>query len=213
MEEFGEAAWDALQPVSCPVAAPRCRRAPADDHSLVHRHSTPFAVTLNDDNPALKKWLPPTDCRLRPDQHAFEKGKFEHANNLKTELEEHQRTTRRAREKGELPPHKARWFTRTKDQDTGESYWQPSKTGEGLLEYWEERTRVGQAKERGEQVEWKEVDPICEFSRGDDSLVLSAFEQASLPFVLSHLHSRRLPVMRSRVACCITIDMSMIIDR
>lgn len=118
-------------------------------------------MTLNDDNPDLKVWLPPTDCRLRPDQHAFEKGKFEHANNLKSELEEHQRGTRRAREKGDLPPHKARWFSRAKDADTGESYWAPSKTDEGLLEYWEERTRVGQLKLKGEKVDWKGVDPIC----------------------------------------------------
>jgi hypothetical protein len=31
---------------------------------------TKFALTLNDSNPGIKKYLPPTDCRLRPDQHA-----------------------------------------------------------------------------------------------------------------------------------------------
>ncbi|KAK4054372.1 hypothetical protein OIO90_003605 [Microbotryomycetes sp. JL221] len=123
---------------------------------------TPFAITLNDDNAELRKWLPPTDCRLRPDQHAFEKGNFEHANTLKAELEEHQRATRRMRESGKLPPHKPRWFKRGKDDDTGEGYWEPIKTGDGLVEYWEERLRVGQAKlQDGQKDEtWKEVDPI-----------------------------------------------------
>lgn len=122
---------------------------------------TPFAVTLNDDNKEIVKWLPPTDTRLRPDQHAFESGKFEKANDLKSQLEEHQRETRRKRERGELPPHKPRWFSRTRDPDTGESYWKPIETPEGDLEYWAERTRVGKSKEQGEDAEWKEVDPIC----------------------------------------------------
>ncbi|GJN91163.1 hypothetical protein Rhopal_004181-T1 [Rhodotorula paludigena] len=121
---------------------------------------TPFAITLNDINEDLKPWLPPTDCRLRPDQHAFEAGKFERANQLKTELEEHQRETRRKRERGDLPPHKPRWFERATDSDTGEPYWQPVRTEEGQLQYWEERTRVGKAKMQGERLEWNEVDPI-----------------------------------------------------
>lgn len=124
--------------------------------------STPFAITLNDTNPELKAWLPPTDCRLRPDQHAFESGLFEKANDLKTDLEEHQRGTRRAREKGELPPHKARWFTRKRDNDTGESFWEPAVVADGSLEYWEERKRVGELKQAGEDhAPWKGVDPIC----------------------------------------------------
>ncbi|KDE07698.1 hypothetical protein MVLG_02157 [Microbotryum lychnidis-dioicae p1A1 Lamole] len=121
---------------------------------------TPWAVQLNDDNAKLRRWLPPTDCRLRPDQHAFENGKFERANDLKSELEDHQRATRRKREQGQCPPHAARWFRRSKDKDTGESFWEPVKTSDGMVEYWEERTRVGKAKERGEETEWKGVEPI-----------------------------------------------------
>ncbi|SCV69967.1 BQ2448_1361 [Microbotryum intermedium] len=121
---------------------------------------TPWAVQLNDDNAELRKWLPPTDCRLRPDQHAFENGKFERANDLKSELEDHQRATRRKREQGQLPPHAPRWFRRAKDKDTGESFWEPIKTNDGMVEYWEERTRVGKAKEEGEETEWKGVEPI-----------------------------------------------------
>lgn len=121
---------------------------------------TPFAITLNDINDDLKPWLPPTDCRLRPDQHAFESGKFERANELKSDLEEHQRETRRRRERGELPPHEPRWFSRQKDKDTGELYWEPARSQEGQLQYWDMRTEIGTAKLKGEQKTWDGVDPI-----------------------------------------------------
>ena len=48
---------------------------------------TPYAVTLNDKTKDLVPYLPPTDCRLRPDLHAFESGHFEKANDFKTGLE------------------------------------------------------------------------------------------------------------------------------
>lgn len=86
---------------------------------------TPFAVTLNDMPPTLGKWLPPTDCRVRPDLVSFEEGRFDEANTLKQNLEDYQRQTRKKREAGELPPHEPRWFTRTVDGDTGETLWQP----------------------------------------------------------------------------------------
>ncbi|GAA6003099.1 hypothetical protein JCM10207_001988 [Rhodosporidiobolus poonsookiae] len=121
---------------------------------------TPYAITLNDINDDLKPWLPPTDCRLRPDQHAFEAGKFERANELKSELEEHQRATRRLRETGQLPPHKPRWFSRRTDPDSGELMWEPARTGDGQLEYWELREKIGKAKLAGEKPEWEGVDPI-----------------------------------------------------
>jgi len=73
---------------------------------------TPYAITLNEKKPSLTPWLPPTDCRLRPDLHAFESGHFEQANDYKTGLEQLQRKTRQQRETGGLAPHQARWFTR-----------------------------------------------------------------------------------------------------
>lgn len=36
-----------------------------------------FAIELNELTPGLKSKLPPTDCRLRPDQAALEHGKFD----------------------------------------------------------------------------------------------------------------------------------------
>ncbi|KII83915.1 hypothetical protein PLICRDRAFT_702189 [Plicaturopsis crispa FD-325 SS-3] len=121
---------------------------------------TPFAVTLNDcPTDTLKPYVCPTDCRLRPDQRAFELGKYELANELKNAQEEKQRATRRAREEGRLPDHRPRWFSAVTDGDTGERLWAPARTEKGDLEYWAERTRV--FVEGGvEKSEWKEVDPI-----------------------------------------------------
>lgn len=122
---------------------------------------TPYAITLNDKNDELVPYLPPTDCRLRPDLHAFEAGYFEKANDFKTGLEEFQRATRRKRESGELPPHKPRWFTRQVDEDSGERFWQwkLDATSESP-EYWEQREIVGEKKKSGAKQEWNDVEHI-----------------------------------------------------
>lgn len=110
---------------------------------------TPFAITLNDLPPSLPKWLPPTDCRVRPDLVSFEEGRFDEANGLKQDLEDYQRQTRRRREAGELSPHQPRWFTKTIDADTGETLWKPkvvevpNKKGGFEPEYWHIRERAG----------------------------------------------------------------------
>ncbi|KAJ7674024.1 Oxysterol-binding protein-domain-containing protein [Mycena polygramma] len=119
---------------------------------------TPFAITLNDcPKDTLKPYLCPTDCRLRPDQRAFEMGKYEIANTLKNDQEEMQRATRKLREKGEIPQHKPRWFTAETDGDTGERVWTPSRLDDGAMEYWAERERIW--REGGNQ-QWTEVEPI-----------------------------------------------------
>lgn len=118
---------------------------------------TPFAITLNDcPEDTLKPYLCPTDCRLRPDQRAFEAGKYERASELKVKQEEKQRTTRRAREEGRLRPHQPRWFTSQTDVDTGERVWMPSFVGD-TLEYWVEREKVWKA---GGNQPWKNVEHI-----------------------------------------------------
>jgi oxysterol-binding protein 1 len=100
---------------------------------------TPFAITLNDcPKDKLKPFLCPTDCRLRPDQRAFELGKYEFANDLKGQQEDLQRATRRGRDEGRVKPHRPRWFTAETDGDTGERVWTPLRVGE-VLEYWVER--------------------------------------------------------------------------
>ncbi|RDB30164.1 Oxysterol-binding C2F12.05c [Hypsizygus marmoreus] len=118
---------------------------------------TPFAITLNDcPEDTLKPFLCPTDCRLRPDQRAFEMGQYELANDLKNAQEEKQRAIRKAREEGTMPPHRPRWFMAETDGDTGERVWTPSRVG-GTLEYWVEREKVWREREKAE---WKDVDHI-----------------------------------------------------
>lgn len=119
---------------------------------------TPFAITLNSRPDGLLKWLPPTDCRLRPDLTAFENGKFDQADQLKVQLENLQREKRRQREEGRLPPHKPRWFKRTVDPDSNESFWQPLMSsdshGRETMSYWVERSEVGTKREHNQPAEW-----------------------------------------------------------
>lgn len=121
---------------------------------------TPFAITLNDcPEDTLKPYICPTDCRLRPDQRAFELGKYERANMLKNKQEEYQRAVRKAREEGRAPPHRPRWFTAETEPDTGERVWSPSRRGE-KVEYWLEREKVWRSKKAGEKDGWTKVDNI-----------------------------------------------------
>jgi len=118
---------------------------------------TAFAITLNALNPNLKKYLPPTDTRLRPDQRAMEEGQYDFAAEEKNRLEEKQRARRAERQRnGESIHGKPRWFKRAVDNETlkGEEYWQ--FTGE----YWNVREEVGGKKARGEETEWPEVEDI-----------------------------------------------------
>lgn len=139
---------------------------------------TPFAITLNDLPQDLADWVAPTDCRMRPDQRAFELAKYERANecvkrfllssrllsdhpiflfvfSLKQEQENKQRQIRKQRETGQLPPHSPRWFTSAIDEDTGERVWHPKRTSDGEIEYWAERVK---AHESGGK--WENVDDI-----------------------------------------------------
>lgn len=136
-----------------------------------------FAITLNDlpgdklstlkptQRPDLRPWLPSTDCRLRPDQRAFEIGLYDLANDLKIRNEEKQRSTRKEREVGSLPPHKPRWFNAVQDPDTGERVWMPTTTksenGQNQVEYWTERESVGKLRKEGDSShQFKNVDNV-----------------------------------------------------
>ena len=93
---------------------------------------TPFVVTLNAVDDDLRKRLPPTDTRLRPDQRAMEDGEYDLAATEKNRVEEKQRASRRERENsGE--EWKPKWFVRKRDDITGEQYW--DFTGD----YWKNR--------------------------------------------------------------------------
>jgi len=103
---------------------------------------TPYAVLLNDLPTGLHDWLPPTDCRLRPDLRLFETGRYDDADVMKRNLEEFQRGTRKRRETGELPAHKPKFFTKVVDPDTQADYWQPHRISqESTPEYWVRRPK------------------------------------------------------------------------
>lgn len=101
---------------------------------------TPFVVTFQSLPDRLKPYLPPTDCRLRPDQRAMEDGEYDTAAVEKNRVEEKQRAKRREREaKGE--EFEPRWFKKAKDPVTGEEYWQFNG------KYWKQRDKVGRGEE------------------------------------------------------------------
>jgi hypothetical protein len=98
---------------------------------------TVFAAGLNEITPVEKGKLAPTDCRLRPDQRLAEQGNLDQAEELKLQLEEAQRTRRRAmEERGEV--HKPRWFVKAEDSPEGEEVWKIKGGKDG---YWEERAK------------------------------------------------------------------------
>ncbi|KAK1365687.1 Oxysterol-binding protein-related protein 1D [Heracleum sosnowskyi] len=92
---------------------------------------TPFAISLNEVTPGLLEKLPPTDCRLRPDQRHLENGEYELANAEKLRLEQLQRQARKLQERGWQP----RWFQKDEEGCFGYvgGYWEARKKGN-----WEE---------------------------------------------------------------------------
>lgn len=98
---------------------------------------TAFAASLNEITEIEKGKLPPTDCRLRPDQRLAEQGNLDEAEIWKVKLEEAQRARRRVtEERGEQ--HRPRWFVKADEAPEGEEVWR-IKTGKES--YWEERAR------------------------------------------------------------------------
>ncbi|KAJ3088393.1 hypothetical protein HK102_008853 [Quaeritorhiza haematococci] len=141
-------------------------RYPIPANSAANFNYTRFAMTLNELPSALKGLLPPTDCRLRPDQRAMEEGRWDDANAGKEALEMAQRERRKGivkkfQETGVPdgpPPRKGaiaigeewwvpRWFVREVDADTGEEHWRFTE------EYWKVRAEVASGK-AGTWPEW-----------------------------------------------------------
>lgn len=84
---------------------------------------TSFAVTLNGIDENLKRYLPPTDTRLRPDQRAMEDGKYDLAADEKSRVEEKQRAAKRDREMSRKA-YKPNWFVKSKHPITGDDFWE-----------------------------------------------------------------------------------------
>jgi hypothetical protein len=98
---------------------------------------TTFAASLNEITELEKGKLPPTDCRLRPDQRAAERGDLDEAEVWKAKLEDNQRLRRKGlEERGET--YRPRWFVRVEGGDDGEEVWKLRAGKEG---YWEERMK------------------------------------------------------------------------
>jgi hypothetical protein len=96
---------------------------------------TTFAASLNEITELEKGKLPPTDCRLRPDQRAAERGDLDDAESWKARLEEKQRMRRKELEdRGVI--HRPRWFAKVDGGDEGEEVWKLKGGKDG---YWEER--------------------------------------------------------------------------
>ncbi|KAF4631225.1 hypothetical protein G7Y89_g6908 [Cudoniella acicularis] len=98
---------------------------------------TTFAAGLNEITELERGKLPPTDCRLRPDQRAAEQGDLDTAEELKAQLEDGQRNRRKVLEE-EGGVHTPRWFVKVDGGDDGEEIW---KLRGGKDGYWEERQK------------------------------------------------------------------------
>jgi len=93
---------------------------------------TEFTYQLNNLPERLKKILPPTDSRFRPDSKALENGDLKLSQTEKVRLEEIQRTSRKEREKEKIE-HKPVYFVETVDEYTKE------KTYKSNWKYWQDR--------------------------------------------------------------------------
>ncbi|KTW29126.1 uncharacterized protein T551_02400 [Pneumocystis jirovecii RU7] len=112
---------------------------------------TPFAITLNALPESLKRWLPPTDTRLRPDQRAMENGYYEFAAKEKERLENKQRASRKERElKGEN--YVPRWFQKSINEITGDEQWLFGG------EYWKIREKLGSKNIKASIHDWGVMD-------------------------------------------------------
>lgn len=80
---------------------------------------TEWAIQLNELTPDLVGVVPPSDSRLRPDQRAYEEGRIDEADHLKTALEEAQRQRKQA--DGDYI--KPRWF-KPLPHGSGEDEWE-----------------------------------------------------------------------------------------
>ncbi|XP_074835014.1 oxysterol-binding protein-related protein 7 isoform X2 [Carettochelys insculpta] len=98
---------------------------------------TQFALELNEVTPELKRFLPSTDTRLRPDQRYLEEGNVQAAESQKRRIEQLQRDRRRVMEENNIC-HQPRFFRRQMDP-SGKESWVSNGT------YWTLRAEPGYA--------------------------------------------------------------------
>ncbi|KAB1265211.1 Oxysterol-binding protein-related protein 7 [Camelus dromedarius] len=96
---------------------------------------TQFALELNELTAELKRSLPSTDTRLRPDQRYLEEGNIQAAEAQKRRIEQLQRDRRKVMEENNIVHH-ARFFRRQTDS-SGKEWWVTNNT------YWRLRAEPG----------------------------------------------------------------------
>ncbi|KAK2111769.1 Oxysterol-binding protein- protein 7 [Saguinus oedipus] len=96
---------------------------------------TQFALELNELTAELKRSLPSTDTRLRPDQRYLEEGNIQAAEAQKRRIEQLQRDRRKVMEENNII-HQARFFRRQTDS-SGKEWWVTNNT------YWRLRAEPG----------------------------------------------------------------------
>ncbi|XP_070249415.1 oxysterol-binding protein-related protein 7 [Myotis yumanensis] len=96
---------------------------------------TQFALELNELTAELRRSLPSTDTRLRPDQRYLEEGNIQAAEAQKRRIEQLQRDRRRVMEENNIV-HQARFFRRQTD-GSGKEWWVTNNT------YWRLRAEPG----------------------------------------------------------------------
>ena len=120
-------------------------------------HFTSYTLQLNHFPPGLKKWLPHTDSRFRPDQRALELGQLKVAAAEKHRLEEKQRAARKKREKAKLK-WKPFYFEEKVDEESKLKYYEFNG------KYWEDR----------EKHEWSHLPDL--FSKETDEVTTNTDE-------------------------------------
>lgn len=98
---------------------------------------TNFAMQLNNLPEDLKKRLPISDSRLRPDQRALENGEYDLAASEKHRLEEKQRAARKFRAENPGNDFKPKYFKKIVDPDSKEAYY--AYGIEDCRDYWQDR--------------------------------------------------------------------------
>ncbi|CAF3418261.1 unnamed protein product [Rotaria sp. Silwood1] len=115
------------------------RQSAVPENSKQYYGFTRFAIELNELDDDLRKQLPPTDTRFRPDQRLLEAGQVEKAEKEKARIEQAQRK----RSASGLSP---KWFKRDgdsfvliRDEDLQHNYWKKREenwTGVEFIELW-----------------------------------------------------------------------------
>ncbi|CAL8344628.1 unnamed protein product [Merluccius merluccius] len=106
------------------------RIAPRPDNSAQFYAFSTFAMQLNELEKPMEEFMPPTDCRLRPDIRAMENGDIDLSSGEKKRLEEKQRMARKNRSKSS-DEWKTRWFHQGPNPHNKAQDWLYSKG------YWE----------------------------------------------------------------------------